>query len=137
MWIHIFHVWIYQVHISDLFLYFSFVSRNISIINTIEDVCYFPKKCLTILLVEESLPWLELYKSNLINILMVSGSNVEIMCPYCGIKIPKIVNIWNKEKRQLLFPKTKTDYCDPLKGKKNFKSLNIFLYFVYNQEKHW
>ena len=68
---------------------------------------------------------------------MVSGSNVKIMCPYCGIKIPKIVNTWNREKRQLLFPKTKTDYCDPLKGKKNFKSLNIFLYFVSNQEKHW
>ena len=89
-------------------------------------MCNFPKKCLTILLVEEEVPWLETYKSNLINILMVSGSNVKIMCPYCGIKIPKIVNIWNKEKRQLLFPQTKTDCCDPLKGKKkNFESLHI------------
>lgn len=66
---------------------------------------------------------------------MVSGSNVKIMCPYCGIKIPKIVNIWNKEKRQLLFPKTKTDCCDPLKGKKNFESLNIFFIFCFQSGK--
>ena len=96
--------------------FFSFVSRNAAILRTIEDVCYYPGKCLAVLLLDQPFHWSNTYKENLINVLTVTGSKVHIMSPYCADKSAKVVNIWKKSQRRLFLPKTVTTNCDPLAG---------------------
>ena len=117
---------------------FSFVSREIELIEIAEDLCKTPSKCITTLFEDDTSkvalkmkkPKFSIYQTN---IMMIPVKNIErtaiisVYCPAFATKL-SVVNAWNPTKKSLLFEQTETQCGHPLVGKSNNAIKTVCIY---------
>ena len=114
----------------NLFIWFgfSFVSRDLRLVEVAEELCSKPSECLTTIFVDDSSEVVSMmrqpkYAKYQVNIMIIptmerfqSTVVVPVYCPFFATKL-KVVNAWSPLKNTLLFKQTETECGHPLTGK--------------------
>ena len=104
----------------------SFISREETVVDIAEEMCFNPEQCLTTLIVDNSSEALnhlqkEKYAKYQVNTMLIPANSIQrpitisLYCPFFAIK-QLIVNVWSPMTNSLLFNETSAKCGHPLRG---------------------